>query len=105
MIRRLVVRRALHAADNRLELSLELPRVLLVPCGGSDGCGDLEGSFGAALLESSLSAEAIARVSGAGFYAHGYRRQIDQCCPSDVLRQSRVAQYFQKIVRRGGDAG
>ena len=63
------------------------------------------GERAAALLESNLSAEAIARVSGAGFYAHGYRRQIDQCCPSDVLRQSRVAQYFQKIVRRGGDAG
>ena len=58
----------------------------------------------AALLESSLSAEAIARVSGAGFYAHGYRRQIDQCCPSDVLWQSRVAQQIQKNeARRGGD--
>ena len=36
------------------------------------------------------------RVSGAGFYAHGYRRQIDQCCPSDALWQSRVAQQIQK---------
>ena len=49
MIRRLV--QLVHAGA-LLQLqpdkvgSLELPRVLLVPCGGSDGCLHLEGSFG-----------------------------------------------------------
>ena len=62
MIRRLV--QLVHAgacAAARQGWSLE-PRVLLVPCGGSDGCGDLEGSFGAARSNSRESSNFSRRL-------------------------------------------
>ena len=65
MIRRLVQLEhpgAFAAAAARQGWSLELPLVLLVPCGGSDGCGDLEGSFGAARSNSRESSNFSRRL-------------------------------------------